>query len=68
MRKVVRHSVTGAYWSSGRWLDDWRFAQDFLEYEDAYKCAKEHKLRDVESHYIYGDEPSTVYDWAVPLG
>jgi hypothetical protein len=50
------------------WVDDWRLADKFNHYQEARKYAKEHALKDVELHYIFGDEPSQLHDWAVPLG
>lgn len=68
MRKVIRQTISGAYFSAGNWVEDWRLAQDFKDYAYACDYAKHHKLKNVELHYIYGEEPCMTYDWAVPLG
>jgi hypothetical protein len=66
MRKVIRNTATGSYFSAGKWVDDWRLAQPFEKYEDVDKCVRQYDLKAVELHYIYGTEP-TPYDWAIPL-
>ena len=67
MPKLIRHRTTGAFFSTGEWVDDFRLAQAFNKYEEIDKCVKTYNLRDVELRYIHGDAPSTTCDWAIPL-
>ncbi len=67
MRKVIRQTISGAYYSRGSWVQDWRLAQDFKDYAYACDYVRQKNLTNVELHCIYGEQPSTTSDWAVPL-
>lgn len=64
--KILRDIDTGLFFRDGRWVDDWREAQKF-DVLDAQDAVKRYHLRHVELYYVYGDSPSTQFDWSIRL-
>ena len=66
MRKLIRSTITGSFLTKEcTWTNDVRQAEDFRGYPP---LLKQLHLKDVEFYYIFGNEPSSRYNFAVPLG
>ena len=68
MKRFIRHRKTREFlMRDGQWTLDWRAAMVFLDVKSTYEEFKLRNLKEVESVVIIDDDPTEVYDIAVPL-
>ena len=69
MKRLVRHRTTRAYLDrNGGWTRDMSRQEHFESIQDILVVQRRFQLRDIEVVLQMGDEPSTEYDIALPLG
>jgi len=67
VKRVIRHTKTGEFFSGGTWTLDPALAQDFPDTRELLITCTQHQLRDVEVVLQFGYEAPGIYDVRVPL-
>jgi hypothetical protein len=67
VKRVIRNTNTGEFFSEGTWTLDAGRAQDFPDTRELLAICGEHQLRDVEVVLQFGYEPPGTYEVCVPL-
>jgi hypothetical protein len=67
VKRAIRHTKTGEFFSAGRWTLDPALAQDFPDTRELLITCSERELRDVEVVLLLGHEAPGTCDVRVPL-
>jgi hypothetical protein len=67
VKRVIRHTKTGEFFSQGTWTLSSTHAQDFPDTRELLTTCTEYQLRDVEVVLALGYESPGTYDVCVPL-
>ncbi len=66
LRKLIRSKASKLFLTkAGGWTDQIRLAMSFADHAEAMAAVQQHRLREVELYYLFGEDRITEYDFPI---